>query len=74
MENATHEDLIKTIKITYLRNKSRVDNGKKISDKDDNYFKLAKQYLYNEFSVVLNMNYEYTKNYVIDYVTSNKNN
>ena len=32
LSNATHEDLIKIIKTTYLRNKERTDNKKKISE------------------------------------------
>lgn len=68
MSSGNHEDLIKIIKTTYLRNKERIDNNKKIGDKDNTYFELAEKYLYNEFSIVLNMNYEDTKKYVIDKV------
>ena len=46
-----HEDLIKIIKTTYLRNKERLDNNKKIGGKDDEYFKQAEKYLYSEFSI-----------------------
>ena len=58
LSEGTHENLVKIIKTTYLRNKDRIDNKKKISDKDNHYFELAEKYLYNEFSIVLNMNYE----------------
>ncbi len=63
-----HCDLIKIIKTTYLRNKERLDNNKKIRDKDLQYFELAEKYLYNEFSIVLNLTYEETKNFVINKV------
>ena len=53
MQNGTHEDLIRIIKTTYLRNKERIDNNKKTTDKDIYYFNQAELYLYNEFSVVL---------------------
>lgn len=53
LNEGTHENLVKIIKTTYLRNKDRIDNKKKISDKDNHYFELAEKYLYNEFSVVL---------------------
>jgi len=69
MSSGTHEDLIKIIKTTYLRNKERLDNNKKTTDKDNYYFNLAENYLYNEFSVVLNLSYEETKEYVINKVT-----
>ena len=68
LKSEKHEDLIKIIKTTYLRNKTRVDSDKKISEKDDTYFKLAERYLYTEFSVVLNKSFEDTKNYVISEV------
>ena len=65
MKTNTHEDLIKIIKTTYLRNEKRRINGKKIADKDLTYFKKAEDYLYNELSISLNMNYEECKNYII---------
>ena len=68
MQSGTHEDLIKIIKTTYLRNKERLDNNKKTTDKDNYYFNQAETYLYNEFSVVLGLTYEETKAYLIDKV------
>lgn len=59
------EDLVKIIKTAYLRNDFRLKNNKKISERDDNYFKKAERLLYNEFSIALNKNYEDTKDYVI---------
>jgi len=64
-----HEDLIKIIKTTYLRNLERTNKHKKIGDKDNYYFEKAESYLYNEFSFVLNMSYEETKKYVIEKVS-----
>ena len=58
INSGNHEDLIKIIKTTYLRNKNRIDNKKKISDKDKNYFDLAEKYLYTEFSIVLDMSFD----------------
>lgn len=72
LSEGTHENLVKIIKTTYLRNKDRIDNKKKISDKDNHYFELAEKYLYNEFSVVLGMNYDDTKEYVINQVLSSQ--
>lgn len=59
-------DLVKIIKTTYLRNKKRIDSGKKIGDKDDTYFKKAENYLYNLLSTSLDMTYEECKNYIIE--------
>ena len=46
MKSGTHEDLVKIIKTTYLRNQMRILNNKKISEKDDEYFKRAEKYLW----------------------------
>lgn len=60
----SHENLIKIIKTTYLRNKQRLDNNKKIGDKDNHYFKLAEKYLYTEISIVLNISYDEACEYI----------
>lgn len=70
LKNGNYLDLVKIIKTTYLRNKSRVDNNKKIGEKDSMYFKLAEKYLYTEFSVALNLSYDETKEYVISRVAN----
>ena len=64
------EDLIRIIKTTYLRNKERVDNHKKIGEKDENYFNKVESLLYNELSICLGMNYSDTKKYIVDKVKS----
>lgn len=68
LASGSHEDLIKIIKTTYLRNKERIDNNKKTTDKDNYYFNLAEKYLYQEFQIVLNLTYDEAKNYVINKV------
>ena len=70
MHSGTYEDLIKIIKTTYLRNEDRINNKKKISEIDNEYFNKAESYLYNEFSVVLNLSFSETKEYVIKSVSS----
>jgi len=68
LQDGGYTGLIQIIKTTYLRNEDRVNNKRKISEKDDNYFNLAERYLYSEFSISLNMPYEEVKNYVINRV------
>ena len=68
LKTGSYEDLIKIIKTTYLRNEDRINNKKKISEKDDNFFKLAEKYLYNELSISLNMSVEEVKNYIFEVV------
>ena len=62
------EDLVKIIKTTYLRNKERIDNKKKIGEKDESYFNKAETLLYNELSISLGKNYSDTRNYIIEKV------
>lgn len=64
LNNNTHEDLVKIIKTSYLRNKNRLDNNKKASEKDNNFFILAEKYLYNELSISLNKSTSDIKNYI----------
>lgn len=68
-----YEGLIKIIKTTYLRNEDRVNNKRKISEKDDNYFNLAEKYLYSEFAVALDIPYDKVKEYVIDRINKKGN-
>ena len=58
--------MVKIIKTTYLRNKKRVDSGKKIGDKDDIYFKKAESLLYNSLATSLNMTFNECKEYIIN--------
>ena len=66
--NGTQEDLIKIIKTTYLRNDHRLNNNKKVSEKDNYYLNQAEKYLYTEIAVALNMDFTETKNYIINKV------
>lgn len=68
LKSGEYSDLIKIIKTTYLRNKERLDNHKKTTDKDTYYFELAEKYLTEEFQIVLGLTYEQTRNFIIDKV------
>lgn len=64
LDTGNHEDLIKIIKTTYLRNENRVHNKKKASEKDNIFFTMAEKYLYNELSISLNMSVDSIKKYI----------
>ena len=68
MKTNNHEDLIKIIKTTYLRNETRKNQGKKPGDKDQTFFKEAELYLYNELGYVLGKSYNECRNYIIEKV------
>lgn len=73
LNEQSHEGLISIIKTTYLRNKKREDNKRKIGEKDNTYFKKAESILYTEFSLALNKSFDETKEYVIKRVEESLN-
>ena len=72
LNTGNREDLVKIIKTTYLRNKERKDNGKKVGEKDSTFFNLAEKSLYNEIAIVLKMNFDKAKEYVMLKIEKNK--
>lgn len=66
LNNCTHEDLITVIKSCFLRNKERLDSGKKIGEKDKSYFDRAEDYLYNELCISLNLSREEIEQLIYD--------
>lgn len=69
LHSGSHYDLIKIIKTTYLRNDLRHQAGKKLGDKDKDYFEKAERYLYNELSLSLRMSFFECREYIINKVT-----
>lgn len=67
--SGNHKDLIKVIKTTYSRNDLRKKSGKKIGDKDREYFEKSEKYLYNELSLALGMSFDECKNYIVNKVS-----
>ena len=49
-----------------IRNEARLNEKKKISEKDTKYFDLAEKYLYNELAISLNKSFDETKKYIIN--------
>ena len=47
---------------------TRLDQNKKISEKDEQYFNQAERRLYNELSISLQLTFDETRQYVIDSV------
>lgn len=59
-------DLISVIKTTYLRNKNRIDNGKKCGSVDTYFFEEAEKKLYTEFSLALGLSVDQVREYIIN--------
>ena len=52
------------IKALYLRRKDRMDQGKKMTDLDERYFKTAEENLYSELALSLGM----PREAIVDYI------
>lgn len=69
--SGNHEDLIKIIKTTYLRNKKRIECKRSIGEKDKEYFEKAERKLYGEFSIVLGMSVDDVRKFIVKTVQDN---
>lgn len=59
-------DKIKIIKTSYMRNIIRENNGKKLSETDNNYLNKAEKVVYNELAISLNKSFDETKEFIIN--------
>lgn len=59
-------ELIKIMKTTYLRKKSRAAAGKKVTAGDEKYLHMAEESLYGEFAVALDMEVAQVKKFISD--------
>ena len=55
---------MKIIKTIYLRRKSRIEEGKKLTYSDEKYYKMAEDNLYGEVAVTLSMTKEEAKAFI----------
>lgn len=62
------EDLVKLIKTVYMKEKTMVENGKKLAKTEQEFGKLAKELLHREFSMALDMPYEEVEGYITEKV------
>ncbi|MBE5964159.1 MAG: CarD family transcriptional regulator [Lachnospiraceae bacterium] len=65
------EDLIKVIKTIYIRKQDRIREGKKSTNSDERYLKLAESALYGEFALVLDMKRDEVESYITSSVNNN---
>lgn len=63
------EDLIKIIKLNHKRCEERINQGKKISDRDSDYLKKCESMFYIEMSLALSMSYDE----VVEFIKSKVN-
>ncbi len=58
------EDLVRLVKTVYMKEKTMVENGKKLAKTEQEFGKLAKELLHKEFSIALNIPYEMVEEYI----------
>lgn len=58
------EDLVRLIKTVYQKEKTMVENGKKLAKTEQEFGKLAKELLHREFSMALEIPYEEVPDYI----------
>ena len=58
------EELVRMMKTIYARGRSRAARGKKATDADSRYFKLAEDYLFGELAVSLDLDRDQVKAFI----------
>jgi len=66
MKSMEPESLIRIIKTTYLRNKERLEKGKKNTLADEHYLAMAEKLLFSELCLVLGKNKEEVQNLIAE--------
>ena len=56
--------LISLMKTLYERNESKIQNGKKVNDTDDKYFKMVRDKLFSEFSYSLGIQKDQIEDFI----------
>ncbi|MBQ5950522.1 MAG: CarD family transcriptional regulator [Lachnospiraceae bacterium] len=60
------EDLVRITKTIYQRRQDRADSGKRLTEVDQKYFRLAQEKLLEELSVALHLSIEETDKYIYE--------
>lgn len=66
IKSCESQELIKIIKDLYLRKKTRLEDGKKVTAVDEKYLKLAENQLYGEWAIPLGMERDNVEAYIMD--------
>lgn len=70
LKDYREESLLVIMKTAFLRNKSRINNKRKIGEKDEYYFNLAEKFLDYEIAISLNISYDEAKKMVFEKLNS----
>ena len=69
INEGSYESLIQIIKTIY--NRQKINKKKKLSDRENTYYKEAEKYLYTELGTALKMTVKDTKKYIISILEEN---
>ncbi len=69
LKGGDYSELISLIKMLYAEQKQRAQSGKKLSMADEKFMRDAEKIMFQEFSVVLDLNIEQVKNHIAGILT-----
>jgi len=68
MRTCSHIEWAGVIKALYLRQKSRLEGGKRLASVDERYLRMAEDNLYGELAVALNIEKEDVEHFIIEHM------
>lgn len=68
IKTCSHIEWTKIIKTLYLRQKSRLEGGKKLASVDERYLKMAEDNLYGELALALGIEKEEVEKFIIGHI------
>lgn len=66
MRACSHIEWARVVKALYLRQKSRLEGGKRLASVDERYLRLAEDNLYGELAIALGIEKEDAENFLVD--------
>lgn len=72
MKTCSHIAWTKIIKTLYLRQKTRLEGGKRLASVDERYLKLAEDSLYGELAIALGIEKEEVEKFIVSYIDKKK--
>ncbi len=72
MQKCETREWVRMIKTLYLRKKTRLAEGKKITVSDEKYYRLAQENLYSELSIALGIPKDQMEEYIRKCITKNE--
>ena len=68
MRTCSHVEWTRVIKALYLRQKSRLEGGKRLASVDERYLRMAEDNLYGELAIALNIEKEDVEHFIVEHM------